>query len=104
MVHYNGLTKAEVLCALYNNAKCQGLGFLHYKAENMTIEEAEKLLRTTTDFDYLYGRVMKVNLSGDKGFEEWLYDRDNGKGAAQRALDDFSKNKTVQSPEDNCNL
>lgn len=27
-------------------------------------------------FDYLYGRVLKVDLSGDE-FEESLYDRDN---------------------------
>ena len=94
MVFYEGLTKAEVLCALYNNAQCQGLGFLHYIPKDMTIEQAEELLKTTTEFDYLYGRVMKVDLSGDKGFEEWLYDRDNGKGAAQSALDDYRARKT----------
>lgn len=42
MVKYNGLTKAEVLCALYNNAKCQGLGFLQFEHGNMQIAEAEK--------------------------------------------------------------
>ena len=40
-------------------------------------------------FDYLKGRVMKVDLSEDDGFEEWLYDRDNGEGAAQSALDNY---------------
>ena len=94
MVYYEGLTKEEVLCALYNNAKCKGYGFLHYNPEDMTIEQAGELLKTTLDFDYLYGRVMKVNLSGDEGFEEWLYDRDNGKGAAQSALDDYRATKT----------
>ena len=99
MVFYNGLTKAEVLCALYNNARCQGFGFLHYEAGNMAVERAEELLKITTDFDYLYGRVLKVDLSGHDGFDEWLYDRDNGKGAAQCALDEYRKSKN-QSAED----
>ena len=60
----------------------------------MTIEQAEELLQTTTYFDYLYGRVLKVNLSNEEGFEEWLYDRDNGIGAAQRALDNYRATKT----------
>jgi len=94
MVLYEDLTKEEVLCALYNNAKCQGMGFLHYKAENLTIEEAEKLLKLATYFDYLYGRVLKVDLSNDLGFEEWLYDRDNGEGSAQKSLDDYRATKT----------
>ena len=94
MVLYENLTKAEVLCALYNNARCQGFGFLHFNPEDMTIEQAEELLQTTTDFDYLYGRVLKVNLSNEEGFEEWLYDRDNGTGAAQRALDNYRATKT----------
>jgi len=94
MVLYEDLTKEEVLCALYNNATCQGLGFLHYRPENMAFEQAEELLKTTTDFDYLYGRVLKVDLSGDKGFDERLYVRDNGKGSAQSALDDYRARKT----------
>ena len=94
MVKYDGLSKAEVLSALYNNAKCQGLGFLHYKNEDLTIEQAEQLLKLTTYFDYLYGRVLKVDLKGDDGFEEWLYDRDNGEGAAQQSLDDYRATKT----------
>ena len=48
----------------------------------------------TTYFDYLYGRVLKVDLKGDDGFEEWLYDRDNGEGAAQQSLDDYRATKT----------
>lgn len=40
-----------------------------------------------TYFDYLYGKIMKVDLKSDDGFEEWLYDCDNGVGAAQRTID-----------------
>lgn len=87
MIDIKGLNKAEVLAALYNNSKPQGLGLLHFDPKDMTVEEAENILKETTDFDYLKGRVMKVNLSSDDGFEEWLYDRDNGNGAAQRAID-----------------
>ena len=93
MVKYNGLTKAEVLCALYNNAKGQGLGMFMLKKGDMTIEQAENLLKSTTSFDYIQGRVLKVDLSGDVGFEEWLYDRDNGEGKAQQALDNFNLKK-----------
>ena len=97
MVKYDGLTKAEVLCALYNNAKSQGLGLFFCESGNMTIEEAETLLSRATYFDYIKGRVLKVDLSGEKAFDEWLYDRDNGKGAAQDALDDYRTQKNNTS-------
>lgn len=91
MVDIKGLNKAEVLAALYNNSKPIGLGFLHFDAKDMTVAEAEELLKQATDFDYLKGRVMKVNLSSDDGFEEWLYDRDNGNGAAEKAISSLRK-------------
>lgn len=93
MVDIKGLNKAEVLAALYNNSKPQGLGFLHFDAKDMTVAEAEEILKQTTDFDYLKGRVMKVNLSSDDGFKEWLYDRDNGNGAAERAIAELRREK-----------
>ena len=97
MVKYNGLTKAEVLCALYNNAKSQGIGLLICEKGNMTIKQAEKLLSETQTFDYIKGRVLKVDLTDDAGFEEWLYDRDNGEGAAQRAIDDCKLEKISET-------
>ncbi len=61
-----GLDKAAVLAALYNNARAQGMGFLHYDAAPMTVEEARGYLNGgQTYFDYLKGRVMKVSLEGD---------------------------------------
>lgn len=86
MVDTKGLRKSAVLAALYNASKPQGLGFFHFDPAPMTEGEAEELLKTSTYFDYLKGRVMKVDLSNDDGFEEWLYDRDNGNGAAQRTI------------------
>lgn len=81
-ISLKGLNKAEVLAALYNNARPQGMGFLHYAPEPMTTEQAAELLQ---DYTYLKGRVMKVDLSGDE-LATWLYDRDNGKGAAASAI------------------
>lgn len=78
-------SKAAVLAALYNASKPQGLGFLHFTPQNMDESEAEDLLKETTDFDYLKGRVMKVDLQSDE-LDPRLYDRDNGDGAAERAL------------------
>lgn len=86
MIDIKGLSKAKVLCALYNNSKPQGLGIIHFRPADLTEEEASKLLKETDYFDYLAGRVMKVKISGDE-LDEWLYDRDNGRGAAARAID-----------------
>lgn len=80
-VSLEGLNKADVLAALYNASQPLGMGFLHYDPKPMDRKEAEDILAQTTRFDYLKGRVMKVNLSGDD-FNPWLYDRDNGEGAA----------------------
>ncbi len=91
MINIKGLNKADVLKELYNNSKVQGLGFLQATGKDMTTEEAELLLKETTDFDYLHGKVMKIDLSSDDEFEEWLYDRDNGIGAAAMAIERLRK-------------
>lgn len=90
MVSIDGKNKADVLAALYNRAKPQGMGFLHYDPTPMTREVAEEFLSAPNEslyFDYLKGRVMKVDLRSDTEFSERLYDRDNGQGAAQAAID-----------------
>lgn len=81
-----GLDKAEVLAALYDAAKAQGMGLLHFTPVPMGISEASDLLRQMTYFDYVKGRVMKVDLSTDDLYEG-LYDRDNGPGAAKFVID-----------------
>lgn len=91
------LDKGEVLAALYNNSKPQGMGFLHYTPKDMTKEEAQNLLSERAPrpyFDYLKGRVMKVEIYGDSLHVE-LYDRDNGQGAAARALEPLQKQVTA---------
>jgi len=87
-IDLKGINKAEVLAKLYNASQVQGLGFLQARVGDMTIKQAEELLEKTTYFDYLHGRVMKINLSGDS-FDPWLYDRDNGQGRALSVLKDY---------------
>ena len=86
-MNISDLDKAEVLIALYNYARTQGMGFLtpDHDPSPMTKEQAETLLKEKTYFDYLKGRVMKIDLSGDKVRTD-LYNRDNGKGAAEKAI------------------
>lgn len=76
-----GLSNTQVLAALYNAARPQGFGFMQYTPEAMTAEEAQVILGGSADhyFDYLKGRVMKVDLS-DEDFNPASYDSDNGGG------------------------
>ena len=87
MISTIGLNRADVLAALYNASLPQGMGFLQYNAAPMERAEAETLLADGRYFDYLKGRVMKVDLSSPDTFDPWLYDRDNGPGSAERAID-----------------
>jgi hypothetical protein len=85
-ISLQGLDKAEVLAALYNASRPLGLGALDPRAHSsLSVAEARVLLEQRTHFDYLHGRVMKVRLEGD-AFFPGLYDRDNGAGAAARAI------------------
>ena len=86
MISLAGLNRADVLAALYNAARPQGMGFLQYDPTPMTREQAEAILNNGhTYFDYLKGRVMKISLAADE-LEEQLYDRDNGQGAAEQVI------------------
>ncbi len=85
MIDISRLDKAEVLCALYNNSKPQGMGILHATPELLQVEEARELLKSRKYFDYLKGRVMKISLKDDN-LDPRLYDRDNGQDAAQIAI------------------
>ena len=84
-IQIGNLHKGEVLAALYNASRPQGLGFLHYDPTPMTKDEADTIMCSTQNFDYLKGRVMEVNLSGNS-FDPSLYDCDNGEGAAEKAV------------------
>lgn len=85
VVDISNKDKAEVLASLYNNSHPHGMGFLQYNPDPMTIEQARELLKHSTYFDYLAGRVMKISLESDI-VRTSGYNRDNGKGAAERAI------------------
>ena len=95
MIDIKGLNKAEVLKALYDHSHCQGASWLQAVPEGyVTLEHCEEVLQTCTYFDYFYGRVLKVDLSGDS-FDERLYDRDCGEGAARRAINSLRKDRVT---------
>ena len=85
LIDISGMSKPKVLAALYNASKPQGMGILAHDPSKMGAMEAADLLSRDTYFDYLKGRVIKVDLSGDT-FDPWFYDRDLGEGAAARAI------------------
>ncbi len=85
-ISLEGLDKPTVLAALFNGSQPQGLGFLQYNPEPMTAEQAqERFGDCSRYFDYLDGRVMKVDLAGDELYTG-LYNRGNGAGAAEAII------------------
>jgi hypothetical protein len=96
MISIAGLNKADVLAALHNNAKMHGRGILHASGSGpMTREQAAAYLAQRADFDYLQGRVMKLDLSGEE-FDPRLYDRDNGAGKAARVVAHLRKTGSIE--------
>ena len=87
MINIKEMNKADVLAKLYNASHQQGFGFLDPDGQNsMTTKQAQDILDSgQTYFDYLRGRVMKIDLSQEE-LDPRLYDRDNGAGAAETAL------------------
>lgn len=85
MIFIGDLDKVEVFQALYDRANPQGMGFLHYVPGPITREEAQSTLSFSPYVDYHRGRVMKVSLEHDY-LNPFLYDRDNGPGAAAQAI------------------
>lgn len=86
MLNTYDMEKYQILMALYAGSKPQGMKFLHYTPGDLDEDLAKELADKHDYYDYLKGRVMKISLSK---LDPALYDRDNGNGAAQRALDDF---------------
>jgi len=96
-----GLDKAEVLAALYNGSRQQGMGFLQTRgAEGMTVEQAREELANNEQqyLDYLHGRVMKISLRGDE-LDTLLYNRDNGQGAAEAVIEALRSNALGEGRE-----
>jgi hypothetical protein len=90
------LSPAEVLMRLYNNSMCPGgmARLAHKPGHKLTLKEAEDLVAFQTldtgqgleaYFDYLAGRIIKTDVM-ERPLRSNLYDRDNGQGAMERAL------------------
>lgn len=99
LVDTRGLPKVEVFLALYNNARPQGMGLENAQPIDMLPQEAERWLagenvdgyrspftKNPLSFDYVNGRILKVDLKDDDGFWAGLYDRDNGEGRAAEVI------------------
>lgn len=102
-INVSDIDPAELLAALYNRSfvNLSGLGFLREIPGEMTIHQAREFLDGKVEndyvgkpltgatgaryFDYLQGRVMKVEINGET-LNPDLYDRDLGKGAAKRIV------------------
>lgn len=93
MLSYEPLSLVQAAQALYNDSPVRGLGFLNAKGlltdEEMQVEiDGHREQNGRVRFDYLYGRVMKVIFyPSSNEVDVLLYERDNGPGSAQRALD-----------------
>lgn len=93
MVDIKGLDKAKALKALYDNSYLvKGIDLQPVPSGGVTVEHCAELLEKRTHFEYMYGRAIKVDLSGDE-FDERLYDLNCGAGAAQRAVDSIRAEK-----------
>lgn len=101
MVDIKGLDKAEVLHALWRHSHAQGLSFMGLTPEGFTLEKAQALIKERQEknarlyFDYVEGHVIKCDLSGDS-FDEFLYDRDCGPGAAENAINELRRFTTIK--------
>lgn len=76
------ISAAELLAALYNAASPQGMGWLHYDNNIMSVTEAQECLnKNKHNIDYLKGRPIKTDFTpllpnGDRNVDAFLYDRD----------------------------
>ncbi len=95
LVDTTGLTRAQVLCALFNGTIPRGFGRLvRVPSEGLTIEAAQKFIATRDSavkelryyFDYVGGRPLKVDLSDENSFDPRLYDRDAGGPGSAKGL------------------
>lgn len=89
-IDISGIDKALILVCLYNEALT--MNFARYGAigrrPELTYDEAKMVLADARDgrIDYLRELPMKVDLSGETLWPA-LFDRDNGAGAALRAVE-----------------
>jgi hypothetical protein len=106
VVDIAGIDKAVLLAALVNGSSPMGMGFLQDRG-GMTVDEAREWIDNGWDhdfhanngtpgrnrgdrlyFDYVQGRPLKIDIGGDTA-DAWGFDRDHGKGALRRLVDEI---------------
>lgn len=118
MVNIEGLSKADVLAALFNASAPIGMGLMQasngpqvmdrlYAQELLDLGSAasgdypkgtEIMSSSALYFDYLYGRPLKLDLSSDIEFNPKGFDRINGgDGSAQRVIDALRESSELNS-------
>lgn len=87
MINISGLNKADILVALFNAADADFSARTGFTPRKLDRRAAQQILDASPNksFDYLYGNILKIDLSGEE-FDPSLYDRDNGPGAAYTAI------------------
>ena len=71
---------------------------MHFDPKPMTKEEAQQLLgHGCQRFDYIMGRVMKIDLGKDD-VDTWGYNRDNGKDAAEKVIETLRQTGDTNAP------
>lgn len=110
-VDITGIDKGVLLARLFNGSQAMGMGVLQAGRgpSVMTDDYGRELVKATLDgefahdnammfpaikrlepnlyFDYLYGRPLKINITGDE-VDSWGYDRDNGGDGTLQAIVD----------------
>lgn len=93
IVSIKGLTREQALCALFNAARTQGMGRIEYNPMHHLDEvHAGLILCASSYIDYLEGRVIKTEFPvRAETLDVTLYDRDNGEGSAEQAIDQYRR-------------
>ncbi len=85
-VDISGIDKKALLRGLYSMARTpQGSRVFQYVQNDPLSDSAAEEILEMGDIEYLRGRVMKIDISGDS-VDTFLYDRDNGAGAAEEVI------------------
>jgi hypothetical protein len=91
-ININNLPKAELLAALFNEAKIIGATIPpRVPRALMTPAYAQMMIDNLAErkmplyFDQIMGRGIQVNLDGD-ALDGTMYDQHNGEGAAERVI------------------
>jgi len=105
-VDIKGLDRGEIVAAFFNAAMPKGLGFVKVTDNQISAKQGRALLEAHknertghTYFDYVEGRLLKLDF--DETDQLWvdLYDRDNGNGLGAEIIAELRRQQTpTQTP------